>query len=75
MQYREIQKAHFNSDFSINIEFVDGTNGIVKIQESRFRKIFTPLRDVKLFLKEFVKYGAITWNVGDYELDLTPDIK
>lgn len=69
----EIQKAHFHSDYSIEIKFADGTNGIVKIQELRFRKVFAPLKDIKLFLKGFVKCGAITWNVGDYELDLAPD--
>lgn len=65
----EIQKAKFCPDYSIEVEFVDGTIGIVKIQESCFREVFAPLSDIKLFLKGFVKYGAITWDVGDYELD------
>ena len=69
----EIQNAVFFPDYSIEIKFADGTTGVVKIQESRFRKVFTPLRDIKLFLKGFVKHGAITWNINDYELDLAPD--
>lgn len=69
----EIQKANFHPDYSIEVKFADGTSGIVKIQESRFRKVFTPLKDIQLFLKGFVKYGAITWHVDDYELDLVPD--
>ena len=69
----EIQKANFHPDYSIEVKFADGTSGIVKIQESRFRKVFAPLKDIQLFLKGFIKYGAITWNLGDYELDLAPD--
>lgn len=69
----EIQKASFHSDYSIEVEFADGTKGVVIILESRFRRVFAPLKDVSLFLKGFVKYGAITWIVGDHELDLAPD--
>lgn len=35
--------------------------------------MFEPLRDVKLFLRGFIKFGAVTWDVGNYELDLAPD--
>ena len=36
------------------------------------RKI-EPLKDVTIFLQGYIKYGVITWNVGDQELDLAPD--
>lgn len=71
--YKTTKKANFNQDYSIDVEFSDGTNGIVKIQDSRFTKVFSPSKDITSFLKGFVKYGAITWNVGEYELDLAPD--
>lgn len=69
----EIQKAVFNTDYTINVKFADGTTGTVKINQSRFVKVFTPLKNLQLFSHGFIKFGAITWNVGDYELDLAPD--
>lgn len=69
----EIRKAKCNNDYSINVEFLDGLKGVVIVKETRLINVFEPLKDLQLFLSGFVKYGAITWNVGDYELDLAPD--
>lgn len=69
----EIKKASFLHGFKINVEFNDGLKGIVKLEPQNLIKAFTPLKNENLFLKGFVQYGAITWNVGDYELDLAPD--
>lgn len=69
----EIKQAEFKSDFSIEVLFTDGLKGTVKILPSRLIKVFSPLKDIHLFLKGYVKHGAITWNVGEYELDLAPD--
>lgn len=69
----EIKQAIFNPDYSINVQFSDGTTGVVKISQSRLVKVFAPLQNLHLFLQGFVKFGAVTWNVGEYELDLAPD--
>lgn len=69
----EIQQAIFKPDYSIEVQFADGLTGVVKVQKSRLIKLFEPLTDIKLFLQGFIKYGAVTWNVGEYELDLAPE--
>jgi len=71
--YWEIQKAIFKDDFSIDVQFVDGMSGVVHVKPSRLIRVFKPLKDVKIFTKGFIKYGAVTWDVGEYELDLAPD--
>jgi hypothetical protein len=69
----KIIKANFKPDYTIELEFADGVKGSVQILSSRLIKVFSPLKDVNLFLKGYLKYGAVTWNVGEYELDLAPD--
>ncbi|MBY0379906.1 MAG: DUF2442 domain-containing protein [Burkholderiales bacterium] len=68
-----IKNADFLPDYSVKIEFMDGKHGTIKFAESFFSNIFTPLRDIKLFLTGYIKYGAITWDTGELELDLAPD--
>lgn len=69
----EIQRAIFKPNYSIEVLFADGLSGVVEVKPSKLIRVFAPLKDIKLFLQGFVKYGAITWNVGEYELDLAPD--
>jgi hypothetical protein len=71
--YWEIKEAIFKPDYSIEVQFMDGLSGIVRIEASRLVRVFEPLNNVELFLKGYVKHGAVTWNVGEYELDLAPD--
>lgn len=73
MIYWEIQKAKCNKDYSIDVEFLDGLTGVVFVKETRLINVFEPLKDIQIFLTGFIKHGAITWDVGDYELDLAPD--
>jgi hypothetical protein len=73
MLHWELRKAKCNRDYSIDVEFLDGLTGTVFIKETRLINVFEPLKNIQLFLKGMVKYGAITWEVGDYELDLAPD--
>lgn len=69
----EIKKAIFKPDYSIEVQFVDGLSGVVFIKPSRLIRVFEPLKNSEVFLKGYVNYGAVTWNVGEYELDLAPD--
>ena len=73
MLHWEVYKAKYNKDYSIEVEFLDGLSGVVFIKETRLINAFEPLKNLPTFLAGFVKYGAITWDVGDYELDLAPD--
>ena len=68
-----INKAIYKPDYSVDVEFMDGYHGTLHIKQSRLFNAFAPLKDINLFLKGYIKYGALTWNVGDYELDLAPD--
>ncbi len=69
----KIIKAKYNPDYSVEVEFIDGYHGTLQIKPSRLFNAFAPLKNITLFLKGYIKYGALTWNVGDYELDLAPD--
>jgi hypothetical protein len=69
----KIKKAIYKPDYSVEIEFMDGYHGVLQIKQSRLFNAFTPLKDINMFLKGYIKYGALTWNAGDYELDLAPD--
>jgi hypothetical protein len=59
--------------FQLDVEFADGTRG--RFDYSEFihaddAGVFVALRDVSLFNRVFVDYGALTWPNG---LDLAPD--
>ena len=69
----EVKNALFNPDYSITVTFNDGLSGIIKLNTTKLIKVFEPLKDVTIFLQGYIKYGAITWNVGDYELDMALD--
>lgn len=69
----EIKNAKFKDDYSIDIEFADGLTGTAHIKQSRLIRVFAPLKDSSIFLRGFIKYGAITWDTGEYEVDLAPD--
>lgn len=72
--YFDIISAKFFPNFKIKVIFEDGLFGIFEIDINKLEKIFLPLKDKNIFVKGFIKYGAITWNVRDYELDLAPDM-
>jgi hypothetical protein len=59
--------------FQLDVEFADGTRG--RFDYSEFihaddAGVFAALRDVNLFNRVFIEYGAVTW---PGELDLAPD--
>ena len=59
--------------FQLDVEFVDGTRGQFDYSEfihADDAGVFAALRDVRLFNRVFIEYGAVTWPNG---LDLAPD--
>lgn len=61
--------------YRLEVEFVDGTAGIVELEQFLFQDnpgVFEPLRDPARFAQAFVDetWGAVTWPEG---LDLAPD--
>ena len=61
------------ADYKLEVEFVDGTKGIVDLS-SRVQHhnggVFTALKETHLFNEVFLENGAVTW---PGEIDLAPD--
>ncbi len=57
--------------YRLRVEFDDGTNGIVALEQRLFGPVFEPLRDPALFAQARVdEFGAVCWPNG---ADLAPD--
>jgi len=58
-------------DWKLDVEFADGTSGIVSIKDSLFGPIFEPLKDPAYFAQVTIdEFGAVCWPNG---ADLAPD--
>jgi hypothetical protein len=58
-------------DYQLQIEFSDGTRGVVSLKDRLFGPVFEPLRDPAFFRQVMVdEFGAICWPNG---ADLAPD--
>jgi hypothetical protein len=58
-------------DYSIYVEFEDGTRGEVALGDRLFGPVFEPLKDPDLFAQVYVDaFGAVCWPNG---ADLAPD--
>ena len=58
------------SPTSLQVTFVDGTQGEVVFKSSHFTGVFESLKDPQLFQQAHIEDGAITW---PNQLDLAPD--
>jgi hypothetical protein len=59
------------SRYRLEVEFSDGTRGVVDLADRLFGPMFEPLRDENLFAHATVdEFGAIVWPNG---ADLAPD--
>jgi hypothetical protein len=57
--------------YRLDIEFSDGTRGIVDLADRLFGPVFEPLKDEKAFAAVAVdEFGAVVWPNG---ADLAPD--
>lgn len=54
----------------LEVKFLDGLAGRVKIQPSYLTGVFEPLQDQEYFKQVYVDHGVVTW---PGELDLAPD--
>lgn len=60
-------------DYNLEVEFVDGTHGVVKMEQRIMNPkagVFASLSDINLFNQVYLEYGAVTW---PNEIDLAPD--
>ncbi|ALD90159.1 DUF2442 domain-containing protein [Cupriavidus gilardii] len=54
----------------LDVEFADGTRGIVDMSGDEFRGVFAPLADETYFAKALIVNGAVVWPNG---VDIAPD--
>lgn len=54
----------------LEVKFLDGLAGRVKIQPSYLTGVFEPLQDQEYFKQVYIDHGVVTW---PGELDLAPD--
>jgi Protein of unknown function (DUF2442) len=55
---------------SFRVRFVDGLEGIVRMESSHLTGVFAVLREPNFFRQARVECGAVTWPGG---IDLAPD--
>lgn len=61
------------SDYRLEVEFVDGTHGMVEMKSlimSQKAGVFAALKNADIFNQVHIEYGAATWPGG---IDLAPD--
>lgn len=69
----DVASVHALDGFRLEVQFVDGTRGVVDLSALIGREdagVFSALKDESLFRQAEVVYGAVTWPNG---LDLAPD--
>ncbi len=68
-----IGMAKILPNYSLEVSFIDGTKGIVKMAEwivSDKAGIFSKLKNLDLFNQVYLEHGVVTW---PGEIDLAPD--
>jgi hypothetical protein len=68
-----LKKVLPHSNYMLEVKFLDGTHGTVKMSELVLGDkagIFAVLKDLSLFNQVYIQHGAITW---PGEIDLAPD--
>lgn len=68
-----ITKVNALPNYRLEVDFIDGTHGMVEMHHlimSNEAGVFAKLKDVNLFDKVSLQYGAVTW---PGEIDLAPD--
>ena len=67
----KVTKVSALPDWRLEVEFSDGTRGVVSIKDRLFGPMFEPLRNADFFVKVSVdEFGAVCWPNG---ADLAPD--
>jgi len=69
----EVKQADYIKDYTLHINFNDGTEGSVDFQETIFndnRKIFKELRDIEKFRNFHIALNTVCWCNN---LDLAPE--
>lgn len=71
---RKILKVTPLDNYCLIAEFENGEKRIADIKPLMNKKVFSPLKDVSLFKRAYIEFGAVTWLVPDgNEIDICPD--
>ncbi len=58
-------------DFKVEVEFSDGTHGVISLKDRLFGPVFEPLKDPDFFARLTIdEFGVICWPNG---ADIAPD--
>ena len=67
----KVKSVRALAGFRLDIEYADGTRGLVSVEDRLFGSVFEPLRDPAFFARVSIdEFGAICWPNG---ADLAPD--
>jgi hypothetical protein len=65
-----ITRANYLKEFEIELEFNDGTIGVVNLKNKLIGQVFEPLQDVKFFKDFKLNSWTLEWSNG---ADLAPE--
>lgn len=61
-------------DYKILVTFENGERRIYNAVPLLTKPVFMPLKDISVFKKAYIEYGAVTWKDQDgNEVDICPD--
>ena len=61
-------------DYKILVTFENGEQRIYNAVPLLTKPVFMPLKDISVFKKAYIEYGAVTWKDQDgNEVDICPD--
>jgi len=68
----EVADARYVQDFTVHVQFSDGTEGDVDLEPELYGEIFEPLKDPAIFRRFTVhpEFHTLTWPNG---ADLAPE--
>ncbi len=58
------------ADYSLELEFDNGESGMFSMLPYLQYPVYTPLKDVSLFMKAHATMGFVSWNE---DIDMSPD--
>ena len=65
-----VKKATPRQDYSIELEFADGTQGTYDARPLLEKKIYQPLNALPFFMMAHVEFDTVVWND---EIDIAPE--
>lgn len=61
-------------DYKMLVAFENGEQRIYNAAPLLHKPVFVPLKDIGIFKKAYIEYGAVTWKDHDgNEIDICPD--